>query len=86
MPNSFAALHTNITTDGTRGVEKATQEFAVGILSEGWQAYSLVRDGMDPGGTLPRALIRSGSAAMRAIADIYTTFNTRAETRRAESR
>ena len=44
MPNSFAALHTNITDDGTRGVEKATQEFAVGILGEGWQAYLLVRD------------------------------------------
>ena len=58
MPNSFAALHANITADGTRGVEKANQEFAVGILSEGWQAYSLVRDGMDPGGTLPRAVIR----------------------------
>ena len=85
MPNSFAALHANITADGTRGVEKANQEFAVGILSKGWQAYSLVRDGMDPGSTLPRAVIRPGSAGMRAIADVYTTFNTRADTRRAES-
>ena len=33
MPNSFAALHANITADGTRGVEKANQEFAVGILA-----------------------------------------------------
>ena len=85
MPNAFAALHANITADGTRGVEKSNQEFAIGILNECWQAYTLVRDGMDPGGTLPRAVVRPGSAAMRAIADIYTTFNTRADTRRAES-
>ena len=40
---------------------------------------------MDPGGALPRAVVRPGSAAMRTIADVYTTFNTRADTRRAES-
>ena len=50
MPNSFAALHANITEDGTRGFERSNQEFAVGILNECWQAYSLVRDGMGPGG------------------------------------
>ena len=86
MPNAFAALHANITTDGTtRGVEKSNQEFAMGILDECWQAYALVRDGMDPGGALPRAVVRPGSAVMRTIADVYTTFNTRADTRRAES-
>ena len=86
MPNSFAALHANITADGTRGVEKSNQEFAVvGILNECWQAYTLVRDGMDPGGALPRAVVRPGSAAMRTIADVYTSFNRCADTRRAES-
>jgi hypothetical protein len=85
MPNSFAALHANITADGTRGVEKSNQKFAVGILNGCWQAYTLVRDCMDPGGVLPRAVVRPGSAAMRTIADVYTTFNTRADTRRAES-
>jgi hypothetical protein len=85
MPNAFAALHANITADGSRGVEKSNQAFAKGILNECWQAYTMVRDGMDPGGRLPRSVVQPGSAAMRAIADIYTTFNTRADTRRAES-
>jgi hypothetical protein len=84
MPNAFAALHANITADGSRGVERSNQQFVVGILNEAWQAYTLVRDGMDPGGALPREVVRPGSAAMRLIADIYNTFNTRAETRRAE--
>ena len=85
MPNSFAALHANITADGTRGVEKSNQKLAVGIRNECWQAYTLVRDGMDPGGVLPRSVVRPGSAAMRTIADVYIKFNTRADTRRAES-
>jgi hypothetical protein len=33
IPNSFAALHANITLDGTRGVEKPTREFAIAILN-----------------------------------------------------
>ena len=85
MPNAFAALHANITADGSRGVERSNQAFAIGILNECWQAYTMVRDGMDPGGVLPRAVVRPGSAVMRTIADVYTTFNTRADTRRAES-
>ena len=84
MPNAFAALHANITTDGSRGVERSNQAFVIGILNECWQSYTLIRDGMDPGGVLPREVVRPGSAAMRLIADVYTTFNTRAETRRAE--
>ena len=84
MPNAFAALHANITADGSRGVERSNQAFAIGILNECWQAYTLIRDGMDPGGALPREVVRPGSAAMRLIADVYTTFNTRADTRRAE--
>jgi hypothetical protein len=85
MPNAFAALHANITTDGSRGVEKSNQTFVIGILNECWQSYTLIRDGMDPGGVLPRSVVKPGSAAMRLIADIYTTFNTRADTRRAEA-
>ena len=84
MPNAFAALHANITADGSRGVERSNQAFVIGILNECWQSYTLIRDGMDPGGVLPREVVRPGSAAMRLIADIYTTFNTRADTRRAE--
>jgi hypothetical protein len=84
MPNAFAALHANITADGSRGVERSNQAFVIGILNECWQSYTLIRDGMDPGGVLPREVVRPESAAMRLIADIYTTFNTRADTRRAE--
>ena len=63
LPNSLAALHANITDDGTCGIETSIQEFAVGILNECWQAYTLVRDGMDPGGELPRAVVRPDTAA-----------------------
>ena len=53
----------------------------MGILNEAWQAYALVRDGMDPGGMLPRAVVRPGSAAMRTTSPTSTLHSTRAQTR-----
>ena len=43
-----------------------------------------MRNGIDPGGALPKTMGSPGSAAMHTMAEVYHTFNTHADTRSAE--